>query len=54
MGRNPNKGGEGSKMVGSEKIQTGVVCFQRYYCLSVFVCSIRTWEMSRLLTLKTT
>jgi len=35
----------------AEAIQTGVVDFQRYHCLSV--CRVDTWETSRLLTLKT-
>jgi len=34
MGRNPNKGDEGSKKGRAEAIQTGVVYFQRYHCLS--------------------
>jgi len=57
MGRNLNKGGEGSKNGshrGDPKIQTGVVYIQRYHCLSVSVCSVHTWEKSTLLTLKTT
>jgi len=34
MDQNPKKGGEGSKMGRAEAIQTGVVDFQRYHCLS--------------------
>jgi len=44
MGRNPNKGGEGSKMRRVEASQTGAVYFQRYFCFSVSVCSICTCE----------
>jgi len=42
---------KGQKMGRAEVIQTGVVCFRRYHCLSV--CSLGTWEKSRLLTLRT-
>jgi len=37
MGRNPNKSGEGSKMGRAGAIQTEVVYFQRYHCLSLSV-----------------
>jgi len=39
IGRNPSKGGEGSKKGRAETIQAWVVYFQRYHCLSVSVCS---------------
>jgi len=42
---------KGHKMGLAEVIQTGAACFQRYHCLSV--CSLGTWEKSRLLTLTT-
>jgi len=38
MGQNPNKGSEWSKTGRAEAIQTGVVYFQHYHCLSV--CSV--------------
>jgi len=44
---------KGKKMGRAEVIQTGVVDFQRYHCLSASVCSVDTWEKSRLQTLKT-
>jgi len=37
MGQNPNKGEEGSKMGRAEAIQTDVVYFPRYHCLSFSV-----------------
>ena len=42
---------KGQKMGRAQVIQTGFVCFQRHHCLSV--CSLDTWEKSRLLTLRT-
>ena len=42
---------KGQKLGRAQVIQTGVVCFQRHHCLSV--CSLDTWEKSRLLTLRT-
>jgi len=42
---------KGQKMSRAEVIQTGVVCFHSYYCLSVG--SLGTWEKSRLLALRT-
>ena len=42
---------KGQKMDHAEAIQTGVLDFQCYHCLSV--CSVDTCEKSRLLTLKT-
>jgi len=53
MDQNPKKGGEVSKNGRTEAIQTGVLNFQRYHCLSASVCSVETWEKSGLLTLKT-
>ena len=44
---------KGQRIGRAEAIQTGVINFQLYHCLSVSVCSIDTWEKSRLLTLKT-
>ena len=44
---------KGQKMGLTEAIQTGVIKFQLYHCLSASVCSADTWEKSRLLTLKT-
>jgi len=38
----------------AEVIQTGVVYFQRYNCLSLPIFSVGTWEKSSLLTLETT
>jgi len=43
---------KGQKMGRAEAIQIGVINFQLYHCLSVSVCSVDTWEKSRLLTLK--
>jgi len=37
MSRHPNERGEGSKVGRAEAIQTGVVCFQRYNCLSLSI-----------------
>jgi len=54
MGRNANKGREVSKMGRAEAIPTGIVYFQRYHCLSVFVCSVGTWEKSTVLRLQLT
>jgi len=53
MNQNPKKSREGSKIGRAEAIQTGVINFQLYHCLSVSVCSRDAWERSRLLTLKT-
>jgi len=39
MSRHPNEHGEGSKMGRVEAIQTGVVYFQRYNCLSSSIVS---------------
>jgi len=44
---------ECQKLGRAEAIQTWVVYFQRYRCLSMSVCSVDTWEASRFLTLKT-
>jgi len=44
---------KGQKIGRAEAIQTGVIHFQLYHCFSVSVCSVDTWEKSRLLTLKT-
>jgi len=49
--RTQRRVGKGQKMGRAEAIQTGVINFQLYPCLSA--CSIDTWEKSRLLTLKT-
>jgi len=46
MGRDPNKGR-------AEAIQTRVMHFHRYRRLCLSVCSVGTWEKSKLLTLKT-
>ena len=45
---------KGQKMGRAEAIHTWVVHFQRYYCLSVSVCSVGTWGKSILLILKMT
>jgi len=42
MGRNPNKGGERSKISRAEASLTEAAYFQRYVCFSVSVCSIGT------------
>jgi len=42
MDQNPKKGGEASKMGRAEAIQTGVVNFPRYHCLSVSIGSVDT------------
>jgi len=47
MGREESK-----NMSGTEAVQTWVIYFQSYQCLSSSVCSEGTWEKSRLLTLK--
>jgi len=41
------------KMGGTEAIQSGIVDFHSYHCLSVSACSADTCEKSGLLTLKT-
>jgi len=44
---------KGQKIGRAEAIQTEVINFQPYHCLSVSACSRDSWEKSRLLTLKT-
>jgi len=44
---------KGQKMGRAEVIQTGFVDFQRYHCLSAFVCQVHTQGKSRMVTLKT-